>query len=111
MGSLTWSARPCSRRPLLGVVVGLFILAVSFGLLLFVTRASAYLQSPVFLAKMLALAAGIADTVILRTAAARWSAGPGRGGARAPAGLRAAGGASIAVWLAVLVLGRLIGYF
>ena len=108
-----WRATPLDplRRVLARSADAGLLLAVLFGLLLFIARASAYVQSPVFVAKMLVLAGGIADTLILRIIASRWAARGGAAGGRTPASLRAAAGVSLAIWPAVLILGRLIGYF
>ncbi len=87
------------------------ILAVGFGALLFITRATAYVQSPLFIIKMVAVAAGVANALALH-----WmvSAGPWRVSEESdwlPPGIRIMGGLSLAVWLTALILGRLVGYF
>jgi hypothetical protein len=81
-----------------------FLLAVACGLLLFSARAAAYAGSPIFLAKMLLLAAAVGGSLVLHLAPARSMAGS-RLLSRLAASL------SLACWLAVLALGRLIGYF
>lgn len=83
-------------------------LAILCGVLLFITRASAYVQSPLFIAKMILVGVGMANALALhgtipnpyRTAAAKM-----------PWRVRFAAGVSLAAWLAALVLGRMVGYF
>lgn len=89
-------------RLLIPVAVGGLVLAIAAGLVLFATDARAYAASPLFRAKLLLLAAAIANALALRRIDWRADATP-RGAV--------AGAASILLWLAVIVLGRLIGYF
>lgn len=80
-------------------------LAVAAGALLFVTRATRYAASPFFQAKMLLVALGIANI-------AAYYALRRRDGETGAAPLhRLLGAASLALWLSVIVLGRLVGYF
>jgi hypothetical protein len=87
------------------------ILAVGFGTLLFITRATAYVQSSIFLVKMGAVAAGAGNAIALHwiLSAGRWRGGPKSD--LAPPGIRIMGGLSMAVWLTAMILGRLVGYF
>jgi hypothetical protein len=86
-------------------------LAIGFGILLFLPRASQYIRSGLFIAKMAALAAGILLSLVTRRAYGRaLPVAPGSRGAL-PMHLRIMAGGSIAIWLSVLVLGRLVGYF
>lgn len=84
-------------------------IAVVFGLLLFVARATEYLESGFFLVKMAVFAAGCINAVMLRGAAARsaWLSGD----APVTAQARIAAIVSLSAWTTVLVLGRLVGYF
>jgi hypothetical protein len=70
-------------------------LAIPAGLLLFATEASAYVHNPVFLAKLALIALALANVASFHF------------GLSPP---RLAGGASLVLWLAVLVSGRLIAY-
>jgi hypothetical protein len=91
--------------------VGL-LLAVTFGALLFITRASEYVASGLFLTKMLVVAAATVNAVALRVIVEQSELsrlGTERG--KLPSYVRIAGGVSLFAWLAALVLGRLIGYF
>ncbi|MCK2151064.1 hypothetical protein [Marinobacter alexandrii] len=81
-------------------------LAVTTGSLMFITRATEYLESFWFRAKLLALLLGLVNIVVVM---ARYTAGPGDGAVSL--GLRAGALVSLAVWLLVLVLGRFVGYF
>ena len=91
-------------RLLLPVAVFGFLLAACAGLLLFATDARAYAASPLFRAKLVLIVLALVNALALR--AIDWRQ-------REPAGRRmaVAGGASIMLWLAVIILGRLIGYF
>jgi hypothetical protein len=86
------------------------VLAMVFGILLFITRATEYVSSYLFVSKMVAVGLGTINALALRMPRARrseilWTEG------KPPARLRIAGGLSIASWLTALTLGRLIGYF
>lgn len=74
-------------------------LAIMFGALLFITRATEYVASNLFLAKMLVVFLGTANALALRTRS------------QSPTRLRLAAGISLASWLTALTLGRLVGYF
>lgn len=86
-------------------------LAVTFGALLFITRASEYVASGLFLTKMLVVAVATANALLLRVicggALARMQAPLGK----LPGYMRTAAGVSLTGWLAALILGRLVGYF
>ena len=86
-------------------------LAATCGVLLFITRASEYAASSLFLGKMAAVALGIANALAVRrfASASRFSTAHeiGRSGAR----LRVAAALSLLAWLTALALGRLVGYF
>jgi hypothetical protein len=87
------------------------VLAVTFGLLLFATRATEYVASGFFVAKMAIVAVATANAVLLHLlkppGAADTSVPPGLPPRRA----RIAAGISLFGWLAALTLGRLVGYF
>ena len=97
------------RKTLAGVLlpmaaVGL-IFAVTAGALLFITRAGDYLASPFFGAKMAVLALALVVAGI--------ALGLDRGApdGTIPGAVRLCAAASIPLWLSVITLGRLIGYF
>lgn len=85
-------------------------LAASSGSLLFITRATEYTASGLFVAKMVIVGVGIANALILhgvmsrerRVSPEHW---------QPPAHIRISAGISLAAWITALVLGRLIGYF
>jgi len=88
---------------LLPVAISGFLLAVPAGLLLFATDARAYAASPLFQAKMLLIALAIGNVLWLRTS--DWRA------ERPQRRVALAAGLSILLWLGVIVLGRMVGYF
>ena len=107
-----WSSTPlaplwCVLTRTAAVGLGL---TVVFGILLFITRASAYVQSSLFIAKMGVVFIGLVNILILGKIAPDNFVIASRTNAKVPGGIRFAAGISIAVWLAALVLGRLIGY-
>lgn len=81
-------------------------LAVVFGGLLFITRATEYMESPVFVVKMACVAVGTANALSLR----RRAANPARWPARPPLHVRVAAVVSLAAWIVAMGLGRWIGY-
>jgi len=86
-------------------------LALVFGSLLFITRATEYAESGFFVAKMAVVAAATVNALALRSVApvdvARANPAAGKPSRR----LRIAGGISLVAWLTALTLGRLVGYF
>ncbi len=92
-------------RTLVPVAAAGLAVAAGAGALLFAARAGDYLNSPFFLAKMAVLALALAVAALGLTIAARAPTGV------VPAVLRVCAGLSIALWLCVITLGRLVGYF
>jgi hypothetical protein len=87
------------------------LLALGSGALLFATKPHDYVVEPLFGIKMALLAAAVLNALLLRRSAAWRRLGlDGNDGARRPPAWRVAGIASIALWLAVIAAGRLIGY-
>ncbi|PSJ47638.1 hypothetical protein C7H85_02060 [Zobellella endophytica] len=86
-------------------------LAIVFGSLLFITGATEYAASGLFLSKMAVVAMGTANALALRLAlpAELLHMPPPTG--KSPGRLRLAGGISLAAWLTALTLGRFVGYF
>lgn len=82
------------------------ILAIFFGALLFMTRASEYVASALFAGKMAFVAAGTFNALLLRRAV---SASLAAGRSSLP--VRFGAGISLMAWLSALTLGRLVGYF
>lgn len=95
------------RRILLPVAIGGLLLAAASGALLFVTRPVDYLREPLFALKLGLLAVAVLNALWLRRSA-DWRSGESR--ATTPTAWRAAGVLSIMLWLAVITVGRLIGY-
>jgi hypothetical protein len=91
--------------------VGL-VLAIIFGTLLFITRATEYAASNLFIAKMAVVGLGMANALALRmlpppAQIAETTSPHGK----PPPRLRLTAGLSLATWLTALTLGRLVGYF
>lgn len=108
-----WRSVPLT--PLWGVLTrtagaGL-ILAMIFGALLFITRASEYTASNLFISKMAVVALGTANALALRVLPRTQVSEITLTKGKPPARLRLAGGISLVTWLTALTLGRLIGYF
>jgi hypothetical protein len=108
-----WRSVPLT--PLWGVLTrtagaGL-ILAMIFGALLFITRASEYTASNLFISKMAVVALGTANALALRVLPQTQVSEITLTKGKPPARLRLAGGISLVTWLTALTLGRLIGYF
>jgi hypothetical protein len=87
------------------------LLAVTFGLLLFVTRATEYVASGFFIAKMAVVALATANAVSLRLFRPAAFTGESFRTGAPPRRLRIAAGVSLLGWLTALTLGRLVGYF
>jgi hypothetical protein len=83
------------------------IIAIIFGFLLFITDANDYADSPLFVSKMLLVAAGILNVIALHLSVPDVRALH----ESLPLRVRYAAALSMGIWLCVLTLGRLIGYF
>ena len=95
--------------PVAGTGLGL---AAGFGSLLFIVKATEYAASSLFQAKMVMLAIGLANLLAYRLLSRRlgWQATGGAAAGSVPL-QRLLGAISLGVWLTVLILGRLVGYF
>jgi hypothetical protein len=89
-------------RAVLPVARAGFALAVPMGLLLFTVEATAYARNAAFLAKLALIALALANIWLFHRLAGR------AGGVTPP--LRMLAAASLVLWLAVVVCGRLIAY-
>ena len=87
------------------------VMAIIFGVLLFITRATDYVASNLFIAKMILVAIGTANVLTLRVLLSAQAAKIAASHENSPARLRFAAGLSLAAWLSALTLGRLVGYF
>lgn len=86
------------------------VLTLTCGLLLFIGRATDYVQSSLFLIKMAVVLLGLANALLLRRAL--WKEDNRRlTGALLPWRLRLGALLSLLAWLTAVVLGRLVGYF
>lgn len=96
-------------RLLLPVAVAGFALAVPTGFLLFMAEATALAGNPMFLTKLALVALALVNIAVFHRGVGHRMAAWGLD-ARPPAAARAAGAASLALWVAVLACGRLIAY-
>ena len=108
-----WRSVPLA--PLWGVLthtagVGV-LLAIIFGALLFITRATEYVASNLFIAKMVFVGLGTASALSLRMRSRVHVSEMTSGQWKPPARLRLAASISLVSWLTALTLGRLVGYF
>lgn len=85
-------------------------LAATAGSLLFITKATEYAASGFFQAKMLVLALGVTNAVAFHALGRRHDGAGAHAGAPVPL-QRLQGATSLTVWMSVIVLGRLVGYF
>ena len=107
-----WSSTPLS--PLYRVLtrmagVGL-ALAIASGLLLFITRASDYMQSGLFLIKMVFVLTGVVNVLLLNRLADLQFTIQSESN-KLPWRIRFAACISLASWLTAMLLGRLVGYY
>ena len=96
-------------RILVPIAAAGLVLAISAGALLFSIRAVQYAGTTLFQVKMALIACGIANALLLRWAVA-WEVNSHDIGALPPLRLRAAGALSIALWLSVIVCGRMLAF-
>lgn len=96
-------------RILLPVAIAGVVLAVSTGALLFSVRAVEYAAMPLFWLKFCLIAAAIANALLLHVSRA-WTVYEGSALSGTMPRLQLAGTLSIVLWLAIIVVGRIIGY-
>jgi hypothetical protein len=106
-----WRAIPIATfaRVLLPVSTAGLALAIAAGFLLFSIRAAEYAGRTLFQVKMALLVCGIANALLLRSAA-QWEAQQAAVNAAPRLRLQAAGALSILLWLSVIVCGRMIAF-
>jgi uncharacterized membrane-anchored protein len=107
------SVRNLAKR-LLPWTAGSFLLIVPSGLLMFIAHASEFIDSEVFVIKMLLIMAagvnaGLFHTITFRTADV-WDSEEMRK-LPPPPSARLAGGVSLLIWISVIACGRLLAYF
>jgi hypothetical protein len=96
-------------RFLMPVAIAGLVLAVPTGALMFAVRATEYPGVPFFQVKLLLIAAALANALLLRMTTA-WAVWRDGGLQDTTPRLQVAGVLSIALWLAVIFSGRMIGY-
>jgi hypothetical protein len=84
------------------------VLAILFGTLLFISRATEYAASALFIYKMIAVGTGTINALALRTFKPEDLSSTN---SMPPWRIRLAAGLSLVCWLAAIILGRLVGYF
>jgi hypothetical protein len=94
---------------LLPVAIAGLALAVSTGALLFSVRAVEYAATPLFWLKFSLIAAAVGNALLLHVSAA-WNVYEGGELPGTMPRLQTAGALSIGLWLAIIVVGRMIGY-
>ena len=87
------------------------VVAIIFGMLLFITRATEYAASNLFIAKMILVLLGTANALMLRIPSQPQVSQTASNQRKPSTGLQLAAGISLAAWLSAMTLGRLIGYF
>jgi hypothetical protein len=99
-----WRSVPLEplARVLVSVAASGLVLAITTGAFLFITRATEYAVIELFLVKVALIGAAAVHALSLHLGAGLRH--------RSPARLRAAGAASLALWLAALVCGRLLAF-
>lgn len=106
-----WPGLPL--RPLVRILVPVSLcglgIAVISGALLFSVSAAKYAATPLFQIKMLLVLAALGNALLLRRAAG-WAEAQAQDSIAPDARLRLAGGASILLWLAVILCGRFLAY-
>ena len=96
-------------RALSPVAIVGFCLAVTAGFFLFSVRAVEYAGLGLFWVKMALITCALTNAWLLHRAA-QWEAGQGTTDAAPPPRLRMAGALSIALWLSVIVCGRMLAF-
>lgn len=96
-------------RVLVPVAATGVLLAVSSGLLLFITRAPDYVNEPLFAIKLALIGAALANALALRLSR-HWQRRQALRADMSPRAWRVAGVLSLLLWLGVITAGRLIGY-
>jgi hypothetical protein len=87
------------------------VLASVFGALLFITRATEYAASNLFVSKMVIVGAGAANALLLHIVLPNKRLQSVAATGKLPGRVQLASGLSLAAWLTALTLGRLVGYF
>jgi hypothetical protein len=107
------SARSLARH-VLPWTLGSFLLIIPSGLLMFTAHASEFIDSEVFLLKMLLILAGGVNAAIFHTTVFRsadvWDSEEMRK-LPPPPSVRAFAALSLLLWLSVIACGRLLAYF
>ena len=108
-----WRGVPLAalERPLLTLAVAGFAVAATSGLALISTNGSEYIGNPFLVAKLIAIALGLANIGAAQFLPAWRARAIEPHGARERAGLRVVGATSLVCWLGAVAAGRMIGYW
>lgn len=87
------------------IAIVAFLFQAASGIMLLAPEASHIWMNPIFAIKLVAIAIGLINVVLLEVLVRR------DGAETVTGGLRATAGVSLASWIAVATLGRLIAYF
>ena len=94
--------------------IGSFALIVPSGLLMFTAHATEFIESEVFILKMLLILAGFVNAAVFHTTVFRsadvWDSEEMRK-LPPPPSVRASAAISLVLWIAVIACGRLLAYF
>lgn len=88
-----------------------FVLAVGSGFFLFASQPVSYLASSIFQLKLLLLLAAGANFLLFHAALGRSAPGWDTAGGAIPVPARLSALASLAIWTAILLAGRFVGFF
>jgi uncharacterized membrane protein len=96
-------------REIVPFTIGAFVLAAITGSLLFISAAERYWSNPWFKAKLVLLACAGINMLVFHFMTSRnvdeWDRQP-----QVPTRARVAGGVSLALWVAIIVCGRWVGF-
>ncbi len=110
LGAMRHVEAGAAGRFLLRISVPAFVLLAASGLLLFVPSADRYASSPVFLLKLGAIAAGGVNALAFHVATRQGVDGSEQRSRHPPWNARSAAAVSVLLWIAVIALGRWMGY-
>lgn len=108
-----WRGVPLAalERPTLTLAAIGFVVAAVSGTALISTNGSEYIGNPFLVAKLVAIALGLANVAAVRFLPAWRTRGAEPHGPSQRFGLRVVGATSLACWLGAVAAGRMIGYW
>ena len=108
-----WQSIPLAplQRILTRTAAAGLTLAVVCGLLLFITRATEYVQSAWFITKMIMICIGLTNVLAMKIMSLDARASLFQPAAPLPLRFRLSALVSLVIWMTALLLGRMVGYF